>query len=40
VVSLLRFPWTAARQRRGEIVKFARLDELPPEAAVDRQTYQ
>jgi two-component system sensor kinase FixL len=40
VVSLLRFPWTAARQRRGEIVKFARLDDLPPQAAVDRQTYQ
>lgn len=40
VISPLRFPWTAARQRRGEIVKFTRLDELPPEAALDRRTYQ
>jgi PAS domain S-box-containing protein len=40
VISLLRFPWTAARQRRGELVAFARLDELPPEAEIDRQTYQ
>jgi signal transduction histidine kinase len=39
VVSLLRFPWTAARLRRGEVVKFSRLEELPPAAAVDRTTY-
>lgn len=40
VVSLLRFPWTTARLRRGEIVRFSRLDDLPPEAALDRTTYQ
>jgi two-component system, LuxR family, sensor kinase FixL len=40
VVSLLRFPWTAARLQQGEVVKFSRLAELPPEAAVDRKTYQ
>ncbi len=39
-ISLLRFPWTTARLRRGEIVKFSRLEELPPDAAVDRTTYQ
>lgn len=39
VVSLLRFPWTGARLRRGEVVKFSRLEELPPDAAVDRTTY-
>ena len=39
VVSLLRFPWTAARLRRGEVVKFSRLEELPPDAAADRTTY-
>jgi signal transduction histidine kinase len=40
VVSLLRFPWTTASLRRGELVKFSRLEEIPPEAALDRQTYQ
>jgi signal transduction histidine kinase len=39
VVSLRQFPWTAARLRRGEIVRFSRLDELPAEAATDRRTY-
>jgi two-component system sensor kinase FixL len=40
VISMLRFPWTTARLRRGEIVKFSRLDDLPPEAAADRKTYE
>ncbi|HEX6210920.1 MAG TPA: ATP-binding protein, partial [Methylomirabilota bacterium] len=40
VISLLRFPWTAARLRRGEIVKFSRLEELPSEAAADRRAYE
>lgn len=40
VVSLRQFPWTAACMRRGEIVKFSRLKDLPPEAAVDRRTYR
>jgi two-component system sensor kinase FixL len=33
------FPWTAARLGRGEVVHFARLAELPADAAVDRQSY-
>jgi signal transduction histidine kinase len=40
VISLLRFPWTATRLRRGELVRFARLEELPPDATVDRTTYE
>jgi transcriptional regulator with GAF, ATPase, and Fis domain len=32
------FPWSAARILKGEIVSFATVDELPPEAAVDRAT--
>jgi C4-dicarboxylate-specific signal transduction histidine kinase/ABC-type uncharacterized transport system substrate-binding protein len=38
-VELREFPWAAARLRRGESYAFARLDELPPEAAVDRESY-
>ena len=33
------FPWTVARARRGSIVCFARAEDLPPEAAVDRESY-
>jgi hypothetical protein len=36
----VRFPWTAARLEGGDVVHFAHLDELPEEAAVDRQSYQ
>ena len=35
-----QFPWTAARLALGELVRFSRLDELPPEAAIDRASYQ
>jgi len=35
-----QFPWAAQRLQRGEVVRFSRLDELPPEAAVDRASYQ
>jgi signal transduction histidine kinase len=34
-------PWVVTRLRRGELVRFSRIDELPAgEAAVDRQTYR
>jgi PAS domain S-box-containing protein len=32
------FPWTTDQTRRGRVVRFSQLDELPPEAAVDRQS--
>jgi signal transduction histidine kinase len=35
-----QFPWTRAQLRGGQVVRFSRLDELPEEAAVDRQSYQ
>jgi signal transduction histidine kinase/integral membrane sensor domain MASE1 len=35
-----QFPWAAERLRRGEVVRFSRVDELPEEAAVDRASYQ
>jgi PAS domain S-box-containing protein len=34
-----RLPWAMERWRRGEIVRFARLDELPAEAGIDRETF-
>ncbi len=33
------FPWTAARLHRGEIVHFARLADLPADAATDRRSF-
>jgi signal transduction histidine kinase len=33
------FPWMAARLRSGDVVRFAQLQELPDEAAVDRRSY-
>jgi signal transduction histidine kinase len=35
-----QFPWTAARLALGKLVRFSRIDELPPEAAIDRASYQ
>lgn len=35
-----RFPWAAEKLRRGEVVRFSRIDELPEEAAIDRASYQ
>jgi signal transduction histidine kinase len=35
-----QFPWAAAKLRRGEVVRFSRIDELPEEAAIDRASYQ
>jgi signal transduction histidine kinase len=34
-----QFPWATEQLRRGHIVRFSRLDELPAQAAIDRQTY-
>src|SRR3989475_10594258 len=36
-MDLARFPWSVERVRRGEIVRFSKLDELPEAAAVDRE---
>lgn len=33
------FPWMTARLRRGEVVNVSRVEELPDEAAVDRESY-
>ena len=33
------FPWMTARLQRGDVVDFSRLEALPDEAAVDRQSY-
>ena len=40
VVANADWPCTLARMRRGETVVFSRLDELPPEAAVDKIGFQ
>ena len=32
------FPWTTEQMRRGRVVRYSQLDELPPEASVDRQS--
>ena len=34
------YPWTMAAVQRGQIVVFARIDELPDDAIVDRQTWR
>jgi signal transduction histidine kinase len=35
-----QFPWAAMRLRRGDIVRFSRIDELPENAALDRANYE
>ena len=35
-----QFPWAAMRLRRGDIVRFSRIDELPEHAALDRANYE
>jgi formate hydrogenlyase transcriptional activator len=37
---LTQFPWVYQNVRRGKVVSFTTRDELPPEAAVDKQTYE
>ncbi|MBI1847428.1 MAG: GAF domain-containing protein, partial [Candidatus Rokubacteria bacterium] len=34
------FPWTAEKLGRGDLVRFSRLDDLPPEATTDRAAYE
>ena len=34
-----KFPWTVESLQRGDIVRFSRVDELPPEATIDRASY-
>jgi len=34
-----QFPWTTGQLQRGHVVRFSRIDELPEEAAIDRQGY-
>jgi signal transduction histidine kinase len=33
------FPWIMSRLQRGEVISVSQLEELPQEAAVDRQSY-
>jgi len=33
------FPWMTARLQRGEVINVSQIEELPDEAAVDRQSY-
>jgi signal transduction histidine kinase len=39
VMNTDQFPWSAETLRRGEGVRFSRIDELPTEAAIDRASY-
>jgi signal transduction histidine kinase len=40
-IAFEEIPWVVSRLRRGELVRFSKLEELPErEAAVDRQTYR
>jgi FixJ family two-component response regulator len=34
-----QFPWATEQLRGGHIVRFSRLDELPEQASIDRQSY-
>lgn len=35
-----RWPWSEIRMRRGEMLVFSHLDDLPPEAAVDKAAFR
>jgi signal transduction histidine kinase len=35
-----QFPWTTEQLRRGAVVRFAGVDELPAPAAIDRASYE
>jgi len=35
-----QFPWATEQLRRGHNIRFSRLDELPEQAAIDRQSYR
>lgn len=38
-VAHLEFPWMARQMKAGRVVQFSSLDELPPEAGIDRETF-
>jgi signal transduction histidine kinase/ABC-type uncharacterized transport system substrate-binding protein len=40
VMDLDQFPWATGQLQTGHIVQFSRLDDLPEDAAIDRQNYQ
>jgi signal transduction histidine kinase len=40
VIAAGQFPWTDEQLRRGDVVRFSRMDDLPEEAALDRQSYR
>jgi signal transduction histidine kinase len=40
VMNADQFPWTTKALARGDVVRFARRDELPEEAAFDRASYE
>jgi signal transduction histidine kinase len=39
ITEIEQFPWTTAQLQRGHVIRFARIDDLPAEAAIDRQSY-
>ena len=38
--AIVRISWATEQLRGGHIVRFSRLDELPEQASIDRQSYQ
>jgi signal transduction histidine kinase len=40
VTDVGQFPWTTEQLRRGAVVRFARVDELPAPAVIDRASYE
>ncbi len=40
VTDVGQFPWTTEQLRRGAVVRFARIDELPTPAVIDRASYE
>ena len=40
IATVEKFPWAAAKVMKGELICFSRLDELPAEAALDREGFE
>jgi formate hydrogenlyase transcriptional activator len=40
IATVARFPWAAAKLMKGELVCFSHLDELPEDAALDRESFE
>ena len=36
----VHYPWTLARMLAGKVNRFSRLEELPPEASIDRESFE